>query len=237
MGQPKDIEVRKVAIGPFKCYLEGKEFLGETYWLFFGISFVALILGGLVPLILIGPAYAGIAICLLARARNEPMVFEHVFKGFDYFGPSLIASLIYVGGVMVLAIPFLVILMSGVIMMGSQDALLMMIAGVLLCLATGYWLFVVSMSMMVFIFAIFLIVDKKMDGWPAIQYAMKGVSKNFWGIVGTSIAGQVIYFVGAMLCFFPALLAIPIIFTGHFVAYWKIYGVQSSNVVMAEEAY
>ena len=235
MGQPEEIEIRKVAMRPFECYFLAKGFLGENYWLLFGITFVALMLGGMVPLVLIGPAYAGIAICLIAQAKEEPVLFEDLFKGFDYFGPSLIASLVYVGGVAVLAIPFLVALMAGVMMKGLPDASFMILGVLLICMSLGYFMLVVSISMMVFIFAIFLIVDKKIDGWPAIKYAMRGVIRNFWGIVWSSLAGQLIYFVGAMLCLFPALLTIPVIVAGHFIAYWKIYGLQSSGVVTAQE--
>ena len=83
-------------------------------------------------------------------------------------------------------------------------------------------------------FAALLIVDKKLDGPAAMLYAWKGMLKNFWGVLGCSIVGQLMVFVGTMLCFVPGLLAIPIFLAGHFMAYRKIFGVQKSEPVMAE---
>lgn len=230
MGEPRSVEVRKVKLGPLKCYFEAKDFLGDQYWLFLGMCFVSLMIAGFVPVLLIGPAYAGIAICFLARANNEQVVFDRVFKGFDYFGPSLIASLLYVGATMVLFIPVFVAMMAGVVMMGSQEAALVVPGLLIVMLALAFWMFVIAVSTMVFMFAILLIVDKKMDPWPATLLATKAVFKNLMGVLGTASVGQVIYFVGAMMCFVPGILALPIVFGGHFIAYWKIFGVESSSV-------
>ena len=231
MGEPRAVNVRRGKLGPFKCYFEAKEFLGDQYWLFLGICLVGMIVGGFVPVLLIGPAYAGIAICFLARANKQQVVFDQLFKGFDYFGPTLIASLLYVGGTIVLFIPFAIALIIAGVLLSTQEAAMVVPAILLYVIAMTYWMLVISVATMVFMFTILLSVDKKLDPWPATTLAIKGVFKNFFGIIGTASVGQAIYFIGVMMCFVPGILAIPLVFGGHFIAYWKIFGVEASSVV------
>ena len=237
MGLAKsEIEIRKVQIGPVKCYLDAKDFLGDQYWLFFGICFVAIILAGVVPIFVMGPAYAGMLLCMTMRARGEQVTFETLFKGFDFYLPSLIVTLIYMGAVIVLAIPFISMLIGGIALVAIENGRFILIGIPVVFLATAYWMIVLSILIMVYTFAICLVVDKKMDGWPAMAAATKGVCLNFFGVAGTSFVGQAEYFIGAMMCFIPGLLVTPIVFTGHFIAYWKIFGIRASDTIVADVA-
>jgi uncharacterized membrane protein len=229
MGYPKEIVVRKAIIGPVKCYLEGKELLGPSYWTFLGICLLGSIIAGAVPVVLLGPAYCGIALCFLTRARGEQVVFDQLFKGFDYFMPGLIATLIYVGAFIVLVIPFLIALLLGSFMISTQDGILPVLGGFILTIAYVSWILLAIVGWIVYMFATMLIVDKKLDGLPAMQYALKGVLRNFWGLLGTVLVGQLMMMGGMMLCIVPAFLLIPILFAGHFMAYWKIFGVEASQ--------
>jgi uncharacterized membrane protein len=234
MGYPKEVVVRKAVIGPVSCYTEGKDMLGDTYWLFLGICLVGSLLGGLVPVILLGPAYCGIALCFLKRARGEQVVFDQLFKGFDLFAPSLIATLIYVGVFVVLVIPFLVVLAIGFGLVSAQNDVLTVLGGVLLAIAYISWIFVAMVGWMVYLFAIFLIADKNLEPLPAMQYAFQGALKNFWGVLGTVLVGQLMIMAGVMLCIVPGILLIPMLFAGHFMAYWKIFGVEQSQPIVAQ---
>lgn len=231
MGESKLVDVRKVKLGPLKCYFEAKEFLGDQYWLFFGIYFVSFLVAGFVPIILLGPAMAGLSVCFLARANKQRVEFEYVYKGFDYFGPSVIATLIYFAALLVLYIPFFVGMIGGVVLISSQEPPLVISGILIIVLAFAYLMLVASIAMMHLMFAILLIVDKKMDAWPATVLALKGISRNLMEVIGVTAVGQLIVTGGMMLCLVPAFLAIPIVITGHFIAYWKIYGVEASSIV------
>ena len=234
MGFSKEVVVRKAAIGPVSCYLEGKDMLGDTYWTFLGICLVGSIIGGLVPVVLLGPAYCGIALCLLSRARGQQVMFDQLFKGFDLFVPSLIATLVYVGALVVLFIPFLIALIAGMAMVASGEGPLELFGGLILTIAYIAWLSVAILGWIVYLFGIFLIADKNLQGLPAMQYALKGALMNFWGVIGTVLVGQLMIIGGFMLCFVPGILVIPLLFAGHFMAYWKIFGVEQPQPVMAE---
>ena len=105
-----------------------------------------MLLGGIVPLVLYGPAMCGIALCFLQRARGEPTQFDQLFKGFDYFMPSLIASLIYVGVIMAIAIPYMIFVFAMMAMLASEVPLLMVVAGLLMFCAYVGWILIAGFA-------------------------------------------------------------------------------------------
>lgn len=234
MGFDSKVTIRKAKISPIGCYIEGKELLGSQYGLFLGICLVGLLIGGAVPLVLYGPAFCGIALCYIKLAKGEQVAFEHLFKGFDYFVQGLIATLVYIGVTMLLIIPYSILFFILVAAMATEQAILMLVAGVLLAVVYASWFLLIGLASMVFMFASFLIVDKKMDGWPAMKLAFQGTMKNFWGLLAYAIVGQIAVIIGAIMCIVPAFLMIPILFAGHFVTYRKIFGLEKSAPVMAE---
>jgi Na+-transporting methylmalonyl-CoA/oxaloacetate decarboxylase gamma subunit len=126
--------------------MEGKELLGDQYFTFLGISLVGMLISGAVPLILVGPVYCGMALCLLKQARNGPMVFDDLFKGFEYFGQSIIAALVYFGATLVVFIPFAIAYVAGMVMIASGEGPLIGIGIVLLILVVLMSSFVTVMG-------------------------------------------------------------------------------------------
>ena len=95
------VEFQRVPIRPFDCLSGSKQLMGEQYWLFLGISVIGILIASFVPLgILMGPMMCGIYYCYFRRMRGEAVEFGMLFKGFDYFVESLIATLILVGVMM-----------------------------------------------------------------------------------------------------------------------------------------
>jgi uncharacterized membrane protein len=234
MGISNHVTAQRVKIGPVGCYLEGKEFLGAEYGLFLGICLVGLLIGGLVPVVLYGPAFCGMALCFLARARGGQASFELLFKGFDYFVPSLIATLIYLGIAFVLIIPLMLLVFVLMAMMGSQEPVLMIVAGFMLAFVYLGWILIIAVASILFMFAILLIVDRKLEGPAAMRVALEGVTTNFWGVLACATVGQIIILVGMMMCIVPGILMVPIVFAGHFVVYRKIFGLEMTKPVMAQ---
>ena len=66
----------------------------DQYWLLFAITLVGMLVGSAVPVVLVGPAICGIYLCLFQKIDGKPVVFESLFKGFDYFMASLIVSIV-----------------------------------------------------------------------------------------------------------------------------------------------
>ena len=218
-------EKLRTQLGPVACYVEGKELLGNSYGTFLGISLVGLLIGGVVPLVLIGPMYCGMILCLITRTTGGQMTFDMLFKGFDYFVQSLIAFLIYMVGMLVLFVPFGLGLLIGALLMSSQQSLLGLVGGLILAMSYIYWVFVAIVAQVFPFLACALIVDKNLEAVPAAKLAVNGIVANFWGVVGTMIVGNLMIFAATLMCFFPVILAIPILFAGHFVVYRKIFGI------------
>lgn len=234
MGLSNQVQVRRVSISPIDCYVQGKDFLGSEYGLFLGICIVGLILGGLVPIVLYGPAFCGMALCFLTRARGERVTFDLLFKGFDYFVPSLIATLIYMGSLVAIFIPLMVFFFIGVAMMAAQSAAMTVLAMLAMCSVYVVWILIIGVAGMVFMFAALLIVDKRLEGPAAMGLAFKGLTTNLMGVLLSATIGQVILLLGTMLCIVPGILLVPIVFAGHFVVYQKIYGVEMVKPVTAQ---
>ncbi len=89
---------RRVAIEPVECLRESWRRLREQYWLFLGVTAVGVLLGSFVPFgIIMGAMMCGVYLCYLQMWRGAQVRFETLFRGFDYFTDSLIASLILMG--------------------------------------------------------------------------------------------------------------------------------------------
>jgi len=100
------IPFNRAAVEPMKCLSEGWNLVKDQYWLFVGMCLVGMLIGNAVPLgILIGPMMCGIYYSFLQKRRGKSVEFGNLFKGFDYFGQSLIATLIHVVPIVIIVIP------------------------------------------------------------------------------------------------------------------------------------
>src|SRR4029079_1450063 len=105
MSTPQ-IVYRRNVIEPIKCISAAWAMVKEQYWLFVGMCAVGLLIGSAVPMgILTGPMMCGLYIAVLAISRRQPIEFGMLFKGFDYFGPSVVATLLHVVPILVIVIP------------------------------------------------------------------------------------------------------------------------------------
>lgn len=163
------------------------------------------------------------------------MPFDLLFKGFDYFVPSLVAMLIYVGVMLVLVIPFLILFVVGILLLNSRNDVLEISGGLTIGVAYIYWIGVCVVSAIFPFFACLLIVDRKLEAWPACQLAFRGIKENALGMVGTMLVGYLMVLVAMMLCLVPVIFVTPILVAGHFVAYQKIFGITAKpEPVMAQ---
>ena len=105
-------EFKRNAVQPVECLKGGWELIKDDYWLYFGISFLAIVIGSVGPLgILMGAMMCGLNLTLLRKMKGEPVEFGMLFKGFDYFADGFIAALLHYIPMMVILAPFYVIMM------------------------------------------------------------------------------------------------------------------------------
>jgi hypothetical protein len=228
------VEARKTKIGPIDCYQKGFEFIKDEYFMYWAIVFVAMLIAGVIPVVLQGPMFCGVALVFLARSRGEPTDFGMIFKGFDYFGQSVIAALLNFLLVMVAIIPAIIIMFIGMglfVAAGQSENGFLMIPAILCLVAYVLIVFLISMlTYSLLFFACALIVDKNVDGLTAFKLAVSGVLKNVWGILGHSLVGAAMVLIGYLACIIPAFLCIPILLASQYMAYLKIFGDQKGGV-------
>jgi uncharacterized membrane protein len=183
---------------------EGFELYKNNLVLLILSSLIALLLSGVTLGILSGPMFAGL-IGIILRLRDgdqTPPAVGDVFQGFQFFLPSFLFGIVWgailVAGCLILAfIPCLGQLLS-----------------ICLCLAASTFL----------MFGLFLIVDQKMDFWPASMASIEKVKPTFFPYLGLAVVAGVIGQIGAIACGIGACVTMPIYFAIIAVAYRDVFG-------------
>ncbi len=227
------IEFKTGVIRPVECMREGWELIKDQYWLFFAITLVGMLIAGVVPFgILLGAMFCGIYYCLFQKMNGQRMTFEGLFKGFDYFVPGLIATLVLIVPAVILGVlAYIPLVMMQLSMMTSKNpnpdemfAYLgfFAIEMIVLCLV------LVTIHAFLF-FAYPLIVEYKLSGAEAFKLSAKAVWKNLGGIVGFIALEVVMVIIGYLLCVVGVYLTLPVMFAGALVAYRKVFPVPGAN--------
>lgn len=224
-------EIRRGVVAPIECLKEGWAGIKDQYWLFFGIVFVGAFVGGAIPIVLFGPMMCGVWLCLLRKLRGQPVEFAMLFKGFDYFVPSLVAAAIQLIPMFVILVPFYVIMF--IVMMTSaprgrvtpDETSAYFLTIVLLYLAFMIVVLIVSFAVMIFfLFPYALIVDRKLSGLDAVKLSIKAGVANFGGILGLLMLNFLLIIAGVLVCYVGAFFTMPISFASYATAYRKIFG-------------
>src|SRR5438128_6394785 len=105
MMNPNTSDFNSGVVAPFECLKEGWAAIKDRYWLFLGLAVVAMLIGGAVPIVLIGPMMCGLYLCLFAQMRGQPVEFGDLFKGFDYFVQGLVAAAIQTVPILIVLVP------------------------------------------------------------------------------------------------------------------------------------
>lgn len=223
------IEVRKVPIRPFDCLSKGHELTRDRYWLFVGICAVGTLLASLVPMgILAGPLMCGIYLCLFAAEQGREPSFDLLFRGFDHFVESLIATLIVVAASLVLIIPFYFVFFVGLIMAGGlgsegEGGFVVLTVAILLLLSAVLVALLIALGV-VFSFVYPLIVDRHVTAIPALRLSWQAAKVNFWGVFGLLLLVGVLTTVASLFCYVPVFLVLPACLGAMAVAYRKVFG-------------
>lgn len=230
MQQPVGpVVIQNVPANPIDRLMKAKDMLGEQYWLFLGIAFVGMLIGGAVPFgILMGPMMCGLYLCYQQRMNGGQARFELLFKGFDYFVPSLIATLIMVGISLVIFIPIYVIMMvvifGAVAASGGGDQAIMTMLPIMLVLDVV----IVAASILIyvpFVFVYPLIVDRQLNGLDAVKLSARAAFQNIWTVLAILVVNSLLTMVGVCLCYVPAILLMPLTFGSIFQLYRDVFAV------------
>jgi len=236
MSVPFDMpEFRRKAVEPVACIKAGWNLIRNQYWLFVGIAVVGILVGSVVPFgILLGPMMCGIYLALFKTRRGQPIEFGDLFKGFDYFSDSLIATLLHLVPILVVFVPSYIVFYIALFMMmprnGEPDPGAMF---GFFGLFAVFWLVMMVLLILVsvgFTFAYPLIVDRRLSGLNAVKLSIKAGMANFWQLLGMLLLNGLVTFVGVLFCYVGAFLVLPVTFAAIVTAYEQVFGLADGAV-------
>ncbi len=223
-------------------------FIGEAwarvraqYWLLVGISLVGLLLGSLAPLgLLMGPMMFGIYGCHRALAQGQQVSFEMLFKGFENFLETFIATLLMMAASLVVVLPLVLVMVAAIFGLGvlsaagaqahnhaQEGAVLVMVL-----MFGGVFLLIMAGSMLVGLFFSFtfpLMVDRGLKGVEAVKLSFRAARANFWGLLSLHLVLLLLSLVGVCFCYIGAFLVLPLTFGAHWIAYERVFGLAETG--------
>ncbi len=231
-----DIQFRTGVIKPTECVKEAWALVKDQYWLFLGIVFVGVFIGGAVPIVLLGPMMVGIYLCYFSRMKGEPVEFGTLFKGFDYFAQSLIAVLIQMIPMVIVIVPMYIIMFVVMVTTmphgrGTPDkASGFMFTFLGLELVFVAIILIVGIIVTIFVlFAFPLIADRNLSGVDAIKLSIKAAKANFAGMLGLILINVGLGILGVLCCYVGAFLVAPVTLGSYAVAYRRVFPEVSQN--------
>ena len=231
-----EIPFRRAAVEPIECIKGGVEIIKGQYWLFVGMTLVGILIGSAVPIVLMGPMMSGLYLALFKARRGEPIEFGTLFKGFDYFGQSLIATLLHTIPILVIVVPayilFYVFVFVSMAAAGSSGEPNPAAFFGVMAMFGLFWLVVMVIIVIIsvgFTFVYPLIVDRKLQAIDAVKLSFRAALANFWRLLGMMLLTSLMSMVGVLACYVGAFFVMPIGYAAIAKAYEQVFGLSEGN--------
>ena len=225
-----EIPYNRKAVDPVECIKAGWELVKPQYWLFVGMTFVAFFIGSAASFgILMGPLMCGIYLTCFARRRREPIEFGLLWKGFDFFVPSLVAMMLHALPIVAILIPTYVLFYASMILAllaqgdNPNPLALLGVLGTFSIIIVVVVILIIIVSVG-FTFAYPLIVDRRLSGWDAVKLSFKAAMANFWRLLAMGLLTGLMAMVGMMFCYVGMYLVFPISYGAIAAAYEQVFG-------------
>ncbi len=234
MSTPELVFKRK-AVEPTECIKGANALVKDQYWLFVGMCAVGLLIGSAVPMgILMGPMMCGLYLTFFKKRRGQPIEFGDLFKGFDYFAQSVIATLLHVVPIVIIIVPayilFYIFFVLSIAVQGNEPnpAAMFGVMGMFVL----FWLvmFIVILFLSIgFTFVYPLIVDRKLQALDAVKLSFRAAMANFGRLVLLLLLTGLLGLGGVLLCYVGMFLVFPITYGALAVAYEQVFGLSDGN--------
>ena len=233
-----EIPFRRNAVEPVECIKGGWELIKNHYWLFVGMTLIAIMIGSAVPLgILLGPMMCGLYMSFFKVRRGEPIEFGTLFKGFDYFGQSVVAALLHTVPIIAIIVPaYLLFYVSMFVSMaaagGGNEPNPAPFLGVMAMFGL-FWIVVMLVILIItigFTFAYPLIVDRKLQGFDAVKLSFRAAFANFWRLLGMMLLTSLLSVLGVLACYVGVFFVMPIGYAAIAKAYEQVFGLSDGTM-------
>jgi len=222
-------EGRSFAIG--EVIGQGWQLVMDNIGLTVGASLVVIIclvvagiipcLGFIIGLVVNAPLIAGLQNLLLKLHRQEPAEFSDVFSPFSTsFLQLFLFGLVQMVLSVVAMMPGYAVIFFGSLLADQSEgasALLTLVGGLLILPPAIY----LGVS---WLFSPLLIVDKRLDFWPAMELSRKVAAKNFLGVFALLLICGLIAMGGALALCVGLFFAVPVAFGAIAITYEELFG-------------
>jgi hypothetical protein len=235
---PNPQEFRTGVIEPVACLKEGWALIKDQYWLFLGIVLVGMLIGGVIPIVLLGPMMVGIYLCYFRKMRGQPVEFADLFKGFDYFSQGLVAALIQMIPVVVVMVPLYIIWIVYVFAamprgrMNPEDSQTFFFT--FFGFELVFMLIMVVVGIIVHIFFMFafpLIADRNLSGLDAVKLSIKAGKANIRGMLLLVLLNTGLGILGVLACYVGVFALMPVTMATQAVAYRRVFPAATNDFV------
>jgi hypothetical protein len=201
------ILARDYTIDIGRCIGRGWELVKTDFWLLVGASFlVFVVLGGLGLIPILG-AIAGFIIQGAMMGGLYLLFLKRIRGQTATIGDAF--SGFSLAFVQLMLAHIVVTLLSGL--------------GIILCILPGIYLSVA------WAFVLPLVIDKKLEFWPAMELSRKAVTHHWWTFFGLFVVAGLIIIAGVLCCVVGIFVAWPICIASLAYAYEDIFGAQSAS--------
>jgi hypothetical protein len=197
-----EIVARNVELDVGMCFNRGWRLLQENFWLLVGSTAVVLLIGlGLVSVPLVGlPAVVLLGFVFLGGLH---WVFLKRARGQRADMADAFAGF---------SLAFVPLMLAGLVIQ------LLTAAGLIVCIVPGIYFFVIWWG-----FVPLLVLDKKMDFWPAMELSRKVVHHHGWQVAGLMLAVLVVIIAGLLAFLVGVFFTLPLAIAAVICAYEDLF--------------
>ena len=199
-----DRSVRRAGLGYIDLLQRGGRLAGPRYWLLVAINAIGYLIAGLVPLgICQGPMMCGIFYSHGKVEAGDDLEVADVFRGFDWFLPSLLVTWMQIGITLAVVVPLLFIFFpllfyiegSGMSQDEKGTATIALVISFYALLGI-----VILLLQAVFVYAYPLVVDQGMSATEAVGASWRGFRRNLGGTLKL-VLGNALLWIAGSCCF------------------------------------
>jgi uncharacterized membrane protein len=219
-----------------ECISQGWKILNQNLGGFIGfvllsvlLCFASLCLCG-IPLLFAGNLFAGFYIVAMKIQKQQPVTFENFFDGFRNSNfPQILLETLVIGAITaVIYIPVYAVQLSLQFsnMQNTDPGKFLIVYGLASLIG---WIALMFIGI-IYMFAIPLIIDQRIEFWPAMETSRKIVMQRWASFVLLSILLSLLSFAGTLLCGIGLLWTTPLYFCSIMAAYDQVVGVDDLNL-------
>jgi uncharacterized membrane protein len=234
-----NIQFYSGAIDAGECVSNGWNLVKPNYWMYFGITLLAVILISCIPCInffLIGPVGVGVYYVLLKGMRHESVDFGMMFKGFEKFVPAMVVGLIQsLPGIVWTVIDYganIASLLGRSAGSGSfgdfyqaDSSELPIVAGITAAyVVMGFLFFVASVIWgITFIFALPILAEHDVSPIDALKLSARAAWSNIGGLILLILIQALVAIAGVLALCIGVFFVIPILYAATAFAYRQVF--------------